>query len=82
MRRAVLLAALPGVLLLAGCGTQTDLKPKQAHQLPPVPYGRKDRPGSGELLSQSSQARPGRNVELRTRSEQRTDDPFDLPPED
>jgi hypothetical protein len=33
------------------------------------------------LLEQEPQAAPNRSVELRTRSEDREDDPFDLPPE-
>lgn len=74
--------ALGAALALAGCGTQGDLKPKLGKTLPISPYGRKDRPGSAELLAQSSQSRPSRNVELHTRSEPRTDDAFDLPPED
>lgn len=78
----VLGAALCSVAALAGCGTQADLKPKASKALPVAPYGRKDQPGSAELLGQSSQSRPSRNVELHTRSEPRTDDPFDLPPQD
>ena len=76
----LILAAL--MLALGGCGSQADLKPKPPKQLPVAPYGRATRPGSAELLGQTSQARPGRNVELHTRSEPRTDDPFDLPPHD
>jgi hypothetical protein len=78
VRRALVLAALA----LAACGTQGDLKPKPGKVLPKAPYGRADQPSSNELLSQTSQARPSRNVELHTRSEPRTDDPFDLPPKD
>ncbi|NOW47338.1 putative small lipoprotein YifL [Novosphingobium sp. SG751A] len=70
------------LLALAGCGTQGELKPAPGHQLPQPPIGRKDKPSANELLSQSSQARPSRNVELHTRSEPRTDDAFDLPPQD
>ncbi|HWU01535.1 MAG TPA: hypothetical protein VN222_02250 [Novosphingobium sp.] len=73
---------LPVLALLAGCGTVTDLKPKQGHNLPVAPHGRIYRPGSGEMLSQGSQMRPGRTVEKHTRSEPRLDDPYDLPPKD
>ena len=34
------------------------------------------------LLKPTPQAAPERSVELRKRSEERTDDPFDLPPKD
>ena len=34
-----------------------------------------------ELLEPSPQARPERSIELRSESEEREDDPFDLPPE-
>ena len=49
--------------------------------LSPAPYGRTDRPTAEELLELSPQAAPERNVELRRESEEREDDPFDLPPE-
>ncbi len=73
---------LPAVLLLAlgACGQQADLKPKAGQDLPPAPYGREDRPKAEALLQTSPQAAPERNVELRKRSEERADDPFDLPP--
>jgi hypothetical protein len=80
--RAHSLLALGAALALAGCGTQGDLKPKPGHVLPMAPYGRADRPASPELLAQPSQSRPSRNVELHTRSEPRSDDAFDLPPQD
>jgi hypothetical protein len=76
--RPILLAA--ALAALSGCGQMADLKPKPGHDLPVKPYGREDTPGAGELLQSTSQNRPGRNVELHTRSEPRSDDPFDLPP--
>ncbi|HZU65033.1 MAG TPA: hypothetical protein VFF98_15210 [Novosphingobium sp.] len=75
-------AALAALLALSACGSQADLRPRAGHQLPVAPYGRTDRPGSGELLGVGSQARPAHNVELHTKSELRADDPFDLPPQD
>ena len=78
MRRLVL-AGL--VLALAACGSERDLTPPAGHMLPPPPYGRSDRPTANELLTPRSQARPVRSDELRTQSEEREDDPFDLPPE-
>jgi hypothetical protein len=73
--------ALPMVLALAGCGSQRDLAPVAGQQLPPAPYGRADPPTSAELLTPGPEAVPERSVELRRQSEEREDDPFDLPPE-
>ena len=75
-----LIFALP-LLLLAGCGQMRDLAPPPGESLPVAPYGREDRPTSAELLESRPQAAPERSVELRRRSEERADDPFDLPPE-
>jgi hypothetical protein len=69
------------VLALAACGRQRDLMPVAGQQLPPTPYGRSDPPTSAELLTPSPEAVPERSVELRRQSEEREDDPFDLPPE-
>ena len=69
-------------LALAACGSRADLKPQAGHSLPVAPLGRADRPTADELLVRPQQAAPARNVELRTRSEERADDPFDLPPPD
>lgn len=80
MRRAAPIALLV-VVALGGCGSQKDLTPAAGQQLPPAPYGRSDRPTSAELLVLDPQAAPERTVELRRQSEEREDDPFDLPPE-
>ena len=68
-------------LMLAGCGQKADLAPPKGASLPPAPYGSEVQPSSAELLATDPQAAPDRSVELRTRSEEREDDPFDLPPE-
>lgn len=67
-------------LALASCGTQRDLQPVAGASLPPSPYGRTDPPSSAELLERDAQAAPARSEELRRQSEEREDDPFDLPP--
>ncbi len=77
-------AAPLALLLLAGlsaCGSRSDLTPPEGASLPPAPYGRADPPTAEELLELDPQAAPERNVELRRESEEREDDPFDLPPE-
>ena len=79
MRRLV---PLLGLLALCACGVRTDLKPQAGKALPPAPYGRAERPTAAELLVPRPQAAPERSIELRKRSEERADDPFDLPPLD
>jgi len=73
-------ALLVAPLLLAGCAQQADLAPAAGESLPPAPYGRVDSPSPRELLQLDPQAAPPRSDELRSRSEERADDPFDLPP--
>jgi len=73
-----LLIVIP-LVLFAACAQKKDLKP--IAQLPPAPYGSDHRPSATELLKPDPQSAPQRSVELRTRSEEREDDPFDLPPE-
>ncbi len=66
---------------LAACGQTADLRPAPGKSLPVAPYGRDGQPSAEELMAQQPQAAPERSVELRRRSEEREDDPFDLPPE-
>lgn len=79
MRRLFVAAA---ILALAGCGQRADLKPRAGKALPAAPYGREDTPSAEALMKPTPQAAPERSVELRKRSEERTQDPFDLPPSD
>lgn len=67
--------------LLAACGATSPLTPPEGASLPVAPYGAPDQPTSDELLRRDALAAPERSVELRRRSEERQDDPFDLPPE-
>ena len=69
------------MLTLAACGTRAPLAPPEGASLPPAPYGATEKPASDELLELDALAAPERSVELRRRSEERGDDPFDLPPE-
>jgi hypothetical protein len=69
------------LLALSACGARTDLKPQAGKSLPPAPYGRAATPTANELLAPRPQAAPERSIELRQRSEERADDPFDLPPQ-
>ena len=76
-------AAVSMIILIAlsGCGTKAELKPAAGNPLPVAPYGTDVRPDAAQLLETDPQAAPERSVELRSRSEEREDDPFDLPPE-
>jgi hypothetical protein len=68
-------------MMLASCGARTPLEPVEGASLPVAPYGTYTEPESDELLKPETLAAPERSVELRERSEERQDDPFDLPPE-
>lgn len=68
-------------LALAACAQRTDLEPVAGASLPPPPYGATQPLTAEQLLETEPQAAPDRNVELRRESEEREDDPFDLPPE-
>ena len=82
MRKApASLVLAPLALALAGCGQKADLEPLAGETLPPAPYGAGMHPKPEDLLRLDPQAAPERSVELRKRSEEREDDPFDLPPE-
>ena len=73
--------ALACGLLLAACGSQQDLKQVAGQPAPPTAYGRTDTLTANELIEPDPQAAPARSVELRRQSEEREDDPFDLPPQ-
>lgn len=75
------LVVIGGAIILAACGQRAELTPVAGQTLPPKPYGAEVQPDAAELLALDPQAAPDRSVELRTRSEEREDDPFDLPPE-
>ncbi|WEK47575.1 MAG: hypothetical protein P0Y56_04580 [Candidatus Andeanibacterium colombiense] len=79
MKRQIAAAAM--LILLSACGQTADLKPETGRALPAAPYGRADQPTAEELVAPVPQAAPERSVELLTRSQERPNDPFDLPPE-
>ena len=68
------------LLLLAACGSRQDLKPKTAEQAPPKPIMATAPPTTEQLLALPANARPARQDDGLTKSEERKDDPFDLPP--
>ncbi len=77
MRSFVILLMLAA---LSACGSRATLQPVAGRQLPVAPYGAKEQPNADALLEGTPQATPERSVELRKRSEERQDDPFDFPP--
>ena len=79
MRRVAIIIA--AALLVSACGQRAPLEPPKGASLPPAPYGASEKPTSEQLLALDPQAAPERSVELRRESEERKDDPFDLPPE-
>lgn len=77
---AAVLVILAG--MTAACGVRAPLTPPPGTSLPVAPLGRATQPVAEELLIPDPQAAAAnRTVELRLRSEERRDDPFDLPPE-
>ena len=83
MRIAMTAAAL---VALSACGARAPLTPSAGGSLPVAPYGapngEENKPTTEQVLELDALAAPERSVELRRRSEEREDDPFDLPPED
>ncbi|MEZ5742964.1 MAG: hypothetical protein R3D89_04360 [Sphingomonadaceae bacterium] len=78
MKRTFAVIAL--ALLASACGNRAALEPKPGKSLPVAPYGREPSLTAEEMLEPPAVAVPERSVELRRRSEEREDDPFDLPP--
>ena len=78
--KQIALAAL-ALILLAGCGGREPLRPAPGDTMPPAPAAASGPPTTDELLEPTPIARPERVDELLTRSEEREDDRFDLPPQ-
>jgi hypothetical protein len=70
-----------GLLLVAGCGVRAPLEPEPGQPLPVAPETAPRQLSSEELLEPPPIARPARVDELLTRSEEREEDRFDLPPQ-
>lgn len=77
MRKFALFAILAA---LSACGQRSPLETYAGESLPVAPIGADAPATADELLEREAQAAPERSVELRRRSEEREDDPFDLPP--
>ena len=75
-----ILLSLLGLGLLAACGNMEPLRPKTADAMPAKPEMAARAPTTEELLTPPPNARPARQDDGLRRSEEREDDPFDLPP--
>jgi hypothetical protein len=75
-----LLLLLAGLALLAACGNVEPLQPRPGQAMPPKPALAVRAPSTEELLTPPPNARPARQDDGLRRSEEREDDPFDLPP--
>jgi predicted small lipoprotein YifL len=78
MKRIAALLALA----LSACGLREPLEPAPGQAMPPAPAMASRPMTTDELLASPPVARPERTDELLRRSEERTDDRFDLPPGD
>lgn len=72
--------ALALIALLSACGSRTELKPKPGMTAVPVAAAAKAPETASQLMTPTTQARPDRRADLLIKSEERRDDPFDLPP--
>jgi ABC-type glycerol-3-phosphate transport system substrate-binding protein len=81
MSRTAIALALAALAGLSACGGRAALKPPSGTARVPVPRGATAQPTPQQLMTPSVQSRPERNAELLTKSQEREDDAFDLPPE-
>ncbi len=79
MKRILLTIATAAVL--GGCGVRAPLQPEPGQSLPVAPATAARQPTSEELLERPPIAAPARVDELLTRSGEREEDRFDLPPQ-
>ena len=73
-------AALPLLCLLAACGSRTELKPRPGMSPVPKAAAAAAPETAAQLMKPTTQSRPDRKADLILQSEERKDDPFDLPP--
>ncbi len=72
--------AIGTMILLAACGSREPLRPAAGEGMPVAPAMARAEPTTDDLLEPTTQQRPSRVDEILRRSEEREDDPFDLPP--
>ena len=81
MNRALKSLSLGLSFLVAACGLREPLEPAPGQAAVAVPVTARRAPTTEEMLTPPPIARPGRVGEV-TRSEERSEDRFDLPPAD
>ena len=74
------LVAIIGLTLVAGCGKSNDLAPRTGTSLPVKPASALTQPTPNDLMKPPPQAKPDRVNDPLTKSVERPDDPFHLPP--
>lgn len=77
MKHSVLILTMG---LLAACGGREPLQPAAGESMPVAPAMAHVEPTTDDLLEPTTQQRPERVDEILQRSQEREDDPFDLPP--
>ncbi|WP_156679104.1 hypothetical protein [Sphingomonas profundi] len=81
MNRTIAISAIPLMALsLAACGQRNGLQPPEGAALPPKPAFAATQPTADDLLTRRTEEAPDRSEELLTKSQERPDDRFDLPP--
>ena len=78
--RIIAFLAVATLSLLAACGSREPLRPPAGAPMPIVPEAAPAPPTTEELLTPPAIAKPERQDDSLRRSEEREDDPFDLPP--
>jgi hypothetical protein len=72
--------ALLLLFLAAACGKTDPLRPAPGQAVPVAPASSARAPTTEEMLTPPPIARPARQDDTLRRSQEREDDPFDLPP--
>jgi hypothetical protein len=80
MKLAGPMALVAGLSALAACGRVQPLRATSDMQPLPPAYGATGSASADALTTMTTQQRPNRGSEPLVRSQQRPDDPFDLPP--
>ena len=67
--------------VLGGCGRRESLHPAEGKALPPKAAMAATRPSADDLLTPTTEERPNRSEEVLQKSEVRSADRFNLPPQ-
>lgn len=79
-RTVTFCVCLCAAVALTACGGRVKLQPRQGENLPVKPEASLAQPTVDQMITPGPQAKPKRSDDLLTRSEERRDDKFDLPP--